>query len=111
MARVERFTTCDVEPAERLAYWNALVERTFSGLRVNSPNPVFRAEMLRWRLGELVLIHPRSEAATIHRSGDAGAADRVILHLQSRASVEQVDRKSTRLNSSHELKSRMPSSA
>src|SRR4051812_24597201 len=92
MTQVERFTTCDVEPAGRLAYWNMLAQRTYPPLHIDSPHPNFRAEMLRWRLGDLMLIQPRSEAATIHRSGDASAGDRVILHLQNRALVEQVHR-------------------
>lgn len=92
MALVEHFTTRDIEPARRLAYWNELAERTFGSMRVDSPNPAFRGEMLRWRLGALVLIQPRSEASTVHRAGDANGGDRVVLHLQSRGMFEQVHR-------------------
>ncbi|WP_404711363.1 helix-turn-helix domain-containing protein [Sphingomonas sp. MMS24-J13] len=95
MALVERFTTHDIEPARRLAFWNELAERTFGSMRVDSPNPAFRGEMLRWRLGELVLIQPRSEASTVHRAGDPNAGDRVVLHLQSRGMFEQVHRGKT----------------
>jgi AraC-like DNA-binding protein len=92
MALVERFTTHDIEPARRLAYWNELAERTFGSMRVDSPNPAFRGEMLRWCLGDLTLIQPRSEASTVRRNGGPEAADRVVLHLQSRGMAEQVHR-------------------
>jgi AraC-like DNA-binding protein len=92
---VEHYTTHDIEPARRLAFWNELAERTFSKMSVDSPNPAFRGEMLRWRLGELVLIRPRSEAATVHRAAIPDAADRVVLHLQSRGTFEQTHRGQT----------------
>jgi AraC-like DNA-binding protein len=95
MAQVERYTTHDIEPACRLAFWNELAERTFSKMRVDSPNPAFRGEMLRWRLGDLVMIHPRSEAATVHRPTVPEAGDRVVLHLQSRGIFEQTHRGQT----------------
>jgi len=92
MTRVERFTTHDIEPARRLAFWNELAERTFAKMRVDSPNAAFDAEMLRWRLGDLVMIQPRSEASTVHRTADPTASDRVVLHLQGRGSFEQAQR-------------------
>jgi AraC-like DNA-binding protein len=92
MAQVERFATHDVEPSKRLAFWNELAERTFARMRVDSPNMAFQAEMLRWRLGDLVMIQPRSEASTVYRYPDPKAADRVVLHLQGRGTFEQVHR-------------------
>lgn len=92
MALVERFTTHDVEPARRLAFWNELAERIFGSMRVDSASPNLRGEMLRWRLGELLLIQPRSQASTVHRKADPAAADRLVLHLQSRGLFEQSHR-------------------
>ena len=34
---VEKFATLSIPPAERLRYWNALVDRTYSGTFVNAP--------------------------------------------------------------------------
>ncbi len=103
MAQVERFTTRDVEPAKRLAYWSDLAERTFAGMWVNAPDPVFCAEMLRWRLGDLVLIHPRSQASTVGRSTTARRGDRIILHLQGRGVSEQTHRGRTTVLRSGDL--------
>jgi AraC-like DNA-binding protein len=92
--QVERFTTHDIEPARRLAFWNELAERTFARMSVNSSNPAFRAEMLRWRLGELFLIHPKSESSVVQRA-NPNAGDRIVLHLQSRGTSEQAHRGKT----------------
>jgi len=89
--QVERFTTHDIEPAKRLAFWNELAERTFARMWVDSSNPAFRAEMLRWRLGDLFLIHPKSESSVVSRA-DPRAGDRIVLHLQSRGTSEQSHR-------------------
>lgn len=89
---VERFSTRAVEPAVRLNYWNELAEATFSTMSVDSPNPAFRAEMLRWQLGDLVLTRPRSEASVVHRARNRRGEDSIILHLQHRGRSVQLHR-------------------
>ena len=103
MGQLERFSTRDIEPAKRLAFWSALAERTFPGMWVNAPDPVFSAEMLRWRLGDMFLIHPRSQASTVGRKTSPGKGDRIILHLQGRGVSEQSHRGRTALLRSGDL--------
>lgn len=86
MAVIERFATDQVTPGEQLPYWNRLAEETFSGLTVDSDAGPFAAEMLRWTLGNLTMIRPRSPAAIVRSQAAAtrGRSDLVILHLQHR---------------------------
>lgn len=80
---IERFRTQDLPPRERLDYWNALCENTLSRTRVDSTAAGFRAEMLRWSLGDLTLLRPRSDASVVHRApaGDDGD-ETLVLHVQ-----------------------------
>ena len=84
MGRIERFSTAGVAPSKRRDYWNRLCGDTLSRTVIDTPQSGFEAEMLRWRLGEVTLLRPRSDIATVRRApaaaGDAGAA--VVLHLQ-----------------------------
>jgi AraC-like DNA-binding protein len=88
MAVIEHFATAGVRPAEQLPFWNRLASETFSGLAVDCAAETFSADMLRWTLGELTMIRPRSPAAIVHRHIDTqvGRDDHVILHLQHRGS-------------------------
>lgn len=86
MSAIETFTTNSVAPWERLDFWNRITADTFSGLAVDSPDDVFAARMSRWRLGDLTMIRPLSQRATVHRWKDGASErpDRVIFHLQHR---------------------------
>jgi AraC-like DNA-binding protein len=91
MAVIERFATAGVRPTEQLFFWNRLAGETFSGLTVDCAAEAFSAEMLRWSLGPLTMIRPRSPAAIVHNRGDSrrGRSDRIILHLQHRGRSRQ----------------------
>lgn len=83
---IERFATANVAPTERLEFWNQLASDTYPGTAVDSPNRSFVAEMLRWKLGDLVMIRPRSEASVVQRwrTDAPDGPDNVVLHLQHR---------------------------
>lgn len=84
MTVIERLSTEQFAQAERLERWNRIASETFSGLLVDSEKETFNAEMLRWSIGDLTLIRPRSPAASVQRNPriarDSG--DKVILHFQ-----------------------------
>ncbi|MDB5690536.1 MAG: helix-turn-helix protein [Sphingomonas bacterium] len=86
MAVIEHFATAGVRPWEQLPFWNRLASETFSGLSVDCSADGFPAEMMRWSLGSLTMIRPRSPAAVVRNHADARRtrSDRVILHLQHR---------------------------
>ena len=88
MSVIETFSTQSVAPRERLDFWNRVTSDTFAGLAVDSPDHAFSARMIRWRLGELTMIRPLSQKATVHRWKDGvhDRPDRVIFHLQHRGS-------------------------
>jgi len=85
MNMIEKFATRDVAPAQRLNFWNELVGQTYAGTFINAPTAAFDAEMLRWKIGDLDMIRPRSEPSTVGRNPvPGGGGDRVVLHLQCR---------------------------
>ena len=67
---------------------------------------------LRWSKSKLVLLSVLKRAIGLKTSyGDAFGKLRVFVDLKYQTLENNVDRKSTRLNSSHSGESRMPSSA
>ena len=88
MNQIERFSTAGMNAAHRLPFWNQIAEQAFVGTRVRSDDPLFIAEMWRWRLGDIVMLRPRSPSATVERSAsdaDGGdPSDRLVLHIQHR---------------------------
>lgn len=86
MGAVEKFATTGVAPGQRLRFWNDLVDRIYSGTYVNTPGGDFQGEMWAWQVGDLGMIRPRSTASFVGRQGQAGAEERLILHLQCRGS-------------------------
>lgn len=84
MAAIERISTTSVAQTERLEFWNRIASETFAGLIVDSERETFNAEMLRWTLGDLTLIRPRSPAAVVQRRPEdsINLSDWVILHFQ-----------------------------
>jgi AraC-like DNA-binding protein len=84
---VEKFETAGVAPMQRLAFWNDLVGRTYSGTFVDAPSPDFAAKMWRWTVGDLSMIRPRSDPSRVGRRPDLAAKEeRIVLHLQRRGS-------------------------
>ena len=85
MSIIEKFETAGIAPAQRLNFWNEVVGQTYAGTYINAPDPAFNAEMLRWKIGELDMIRPRSDPSLVGRARLNGAGpDRVVLHLQCR---------------------------
>lgn len=85
MSQLEKFETAPIAPAERLAFWNDLVDQIYSGTFVNADDPDFVATMWRWSVGELDMIRPRSQPSQVGRVPDPHATqERVVLHLQRR---------------------------
>lgn len=84
MEAVQRFATEGIAPPERLAFWNALVDRVYSGTYVKTAGPDFEGEMLTWQVGDLSMIRPRTTASFVGRDPRYTADERLILHLQCR---------------------------
>ena len=81
---IERFSTCRIEPSKRLDFWNELVGSTYDGLVVDSPNPYFNAELMRWRLGDNTLSWPKSPGFSVERQREglrSGSDSRVVAHI------------------------------
>lgn len=86
MTAVQKFATDGIAPPERLAFWNELVDRVYSGTYVKSPTQDFTGEMWTWQVGDLAMIRPRSTASFVGRDPRYTAEERLILHLQCRGS-------------------------
>lgn len=86
MTAVQKFATDAIAPPERLAFWNELVDRVYSGTYVKSASGDFSGEMWTWQVGDLAMIRPRSTASFVGRDPRVTAEERLILHLQCRGS-------------------------
>jgi AraC-like DNA-binding protein len=86
MTAVQKFATDGIAPPERLAFWNALVDRVYSGTYVKSASEDFTGEMWTWQVGDLAMIRPRSTASFVGRDPRYTPDERLILHLQCRGS-------------------------
>lgn len=86
MTAVQKFATDGIAPPERLAFWNSLVDRVYSGTYVKSATEEFSGEMWTWQVGDLAMIRPRSTASFVGRDPRHTADERLILHLQCRGS-------------------------
>ena len=86
MTAVQKFETDGIAPPERLAFWNALVDRVYSGTYVKSHDDNFNGEMWTWQVGDLAMIRPRSTASFVGRDPRYTAEERLIVHLQCRGS-------------------------
>jgi AraC-like DNA-binding protein len=82
---IERFDTASVVSSKRLDFWNEAVANIYDGIYVSSDSESFNGKMLRWVVGDLAMIRPRSEAATVERVPRGGHNDeQVVLHVQRR---------------------------
>jgi len=86
MTAVQKFATDGIAPPERIAFWNALVDRVYSGTYVKSASEDFAGEMWTWQVGDLAMIRPRSTASFVGREPRYTDDERLILHLQCRGS-------------------------
>lgn len=92
---VQKFETLSLAPAERLPFWNNVVDQVYTGTWVNTAKADFVAEMWRWKVGDLDMIRPRSDPAVVGRAADRGVdEEQVVLHLQRRGnSLHRQDRR------------------
>jgi len=99
MSAVQKYATLGLAPAERLPFWNDLVDRVYAGTWVNTAKADFSAEMWRWKVGDLNMIRPRSDPSQVGRSADHAAREaQIVLHLQRRGtSCYQQDRREATL--------------
>jgi len=88
MSAVQKFATDAIAPPERLRFWNGLVDRIYGGTYVNSLSEDFAGEMWTWRVGDLDMIRPRSNASMVGRQPHYTDEERVILHLQCRGTSQ-----------------------
>ncbi len=84
---VERYSTDQVEPAIRLAFWNDLARQTFNNMVVDAADgEPFEAELVRLPLGELSLAGSNSAPACVSFMGESSQGPMqeraVLLHLQ-----------------------------
>jgi len=86
MTAVQKFATDGIAPTKRLAFWNSLVDRVYSGTYVKTASDDFTGEMWTWQVGDLSMIRPRSTASFVGRDPRYTAEERLILHLQCRGS-------------------------
>lgn len=88
MDSIERFSTTVLQAPRRLQFWNEITAQAYAGTRVHSDDSKFVAEMWRWRVGDIVMLRPRSPSAVVERgtSGLSGpdGARRLVLHIQQR---------------------------
>ncbi len=80
---IEHFSTRSVDASDKLAFWNRLMEETYSGLVVDPGTGRFDAQIARWQLGDVCLTRPKSAAARVSRriSGQEPAAQKLVVHL------------------------------
>jgi hypothetical protein len=85
MNAVQKYETLSLAPAERLPFWNDVVDRVYTGTWVNTAKTDFVAEMWRWKVGDLDMIRPRSDPAQVGRAADRAVdEEQIVLHLQRR---------------------------
>ena len=85
MNAVQKYETLSLAPAERLPFWNDVVDRVYTGTWVNTAKADFVAEMWRWKVGDLDMIRPRSDPAQVGRAADRAVdEEQIVLHLQRR---------------------------
>jgi AraC-like DNA-binding protein len=83
LAQIEQFTTTSVRASARLDYWNQLANETYPGLFIDAPQSDLRADMLRWKLDDLTLSRPRSQASVAQRLRPSICGEpAVMLHYQ-----------------------------
>jgi AraC-like DNA-binding protein len=82
MSAIEHFSTTSVAEGDRLDFWNRLTNETYPGTLVDRRKETFEAEMLRWTLGDLTMIRPRSRDSLVQRRPTGSAPEAIVLHVQ-----------------------------
>ena len=94
MGQIEHFTTASVQAKARLEFWNQIASETHPGLCIDAPGADIHAELMRWRLGELTLSRPRSQASVAQRNWPS-AEPAIVLHYQRYGASRQSQRGKT----------------
>lgn len=101
---IEHFSTRQVQPSQRLDYWNELVGATFAGLTVDTDAISLNADMRVWDIGDITLVRPRSNddrqksrlsTAKIARRNDGvqkGGAPKLVAHILQSGESQLVHR-------------------
>ena len=78
MTTTERFSTDDVEPSERLAFWNRITSQTYSKHVIEPRSAAFGGALLRRSDGDLCLTQVTTTPAVLR--GEMGDAPRESEH-------------------------------
>ena len=81
---IEHFSTRQIQPEQRLDYWNELVGATYAGLTIDTDAAKLDADMRVWQMGDIALSWPRSVGASITRRCDGvgqGGKPNIVAHI------------------------------
>ena len=84
MSWVSTLSTREVEPRDKLAFWNDLLDSTYPGMVVDPLHQQFDAKLSVWNLGELRMVRPASRPAVIsrrHPTGRTANDGTLVIHL------------------------------
>jgi AraC-like DNA-binding protein len=89
MSGVSTVSTREVEPREKLSFWNDLLDSTYAGMVVDPLQQHFDAKLSVWSLGELRMVRPASRPAVISRnpSGKSQNDRTLVIHLVNSGEV------------------------
>lgn len=89
MSGVSTLSTREVEPREKLSFWNDLLDSTYAGMVVDPLQQHFDAKLSVWSLGELRMVRPASRPAVIsrHPSGKSQNDRTLVIHLVNSGEV------------------------
>lgn len=94
VSHLERFSTANVLPAERLTYWKKLTQETFGDSIIEAPVGSarnFGGHLSRWQIGDLLLTRARASSSSIGRQpAPQDRRDRITLHFQHLGSGRQI---------------------
>jgi AraC-like DNA-binding protein len=90
MSWVSTLSTREVEPRDKLGFWNDLLDSTYPGMVVDPLQQQFDAKLSVWKLGELRMVRPASRPAVIsrrHPAGQLGNDGTLVIHLVNSGEV------------------------
>jgi AraC-like DNA-binding protein len=90
MTLINTLSTREVEPGDKLDFWNDLLGSTYAGMVVDPLRQHFEAQLSVWNLGDLRMVKPSSGPAVIsrrHPSGRPGGERTMVVHLVNSGEV------------------------
>ncbi len=84
MSSILHIDTNNVNPSQRLAYWNDHVGSIYGGMSVDSKVDSFSARLVYADVGKVGFMRACSSHSLVNRSGDNHQAETVLVHLQAR---------------------------